>query len=225
MKAYYCLFSMIMLTLSYNSKSQDLTESGNGVTKINEKKMTVKMFNIPEYEKKLKANPDYTGYKTKENIEVEQNYMLDDQHFGGDYNPNYVIEYLHSEKFPDGFTDSYIFNKDGILTEYERYFDDIETGIWKKYNREGEIIDQENKDINYPFLISDVILFSKKYKGDLSQSGSLKRSYDNQKKIYIYIIEWVIKDIETPYTQGFILKGDDGQIVKSYRKDPPRIKM
>ncbi|KQS93086.1 hypothetical protein ASG21_11860 [Chryseobacterium sp. Leaf394] len=213
-----------MLTLSCNSKSQDLTESGKGVTKINEKKMTVKIFNIPEYEKKLKANPDYIGYKTKENVEVKQNYMLDDQHFGGDYNPKYVIEYLHSEKFPDGFTDSYIFNKDGFLTEYERYFDDIETGIWKKY-LEGKIVSQENKDINYPFSIDDVILFSKKNNGDLSKSGSFKRSYDDQQKIYIYTIEWVVKNVEKPYTQGFVLNGGDGKIIKTYRKDSPRIKM
>ncbi|WP_128414310.1 hypothetical protein [Chryseobacterium sp. Leaf394] len=224
MNAYYYLFSIIMLTLSCNSKSQDLTESGKGVTKINEKKMTVKIFNIPEYEKKLKANPDYIGYKTKENVEVKQNYMLDDQHFGGDYNPKYVIEYLHSEKFPDGFTDSYIFNKDGFLTEYERYFDDIETGIWKKY-LEGKIVSQENKDINYPFSIDDVILFSKKNNGDLSKSGSFKRSYDDQQKIYIYTIEWVVKNVEKPYTQGFVLNGGDGKIIKTYRKDSPRIKM
>lgn len=225
MKAYYYLFSIIMLTLSCNSKSQDLTESGKGVTKINEKKMTVKIFNIPEYEKKLKANPDYTGYKTKENVLVEQNYMLDDQHFGGDYNPKYVIEYLQTEKFPDGFADFYIFNKDGILVQYERYFDDIETGVWKKYNREGKIINQENKDVNYSFSIADVILFSKENNGNLSKSGSLKRSYDDEKQIYVYVIEWVVKDEEKPYTQGFVLKGDNGQIMKSYRKDPPRIKM
>ena len=217
------LLTIIFIIISCETKSQKVENLKNDTTVVINYDTPMKKFNIPSYEERIRKNPTFETYIDENGTEIHQYYMMDDSHFSQDYNRKFVVEYIQKETFTNRFVDFYVFNKDGILTKYERSFDDAETGKWKTYSEDGKILSEENKDINYHFSIQQVIDFSKKHKGNLSENGSLKRTFDEKLKKHIYEIQWIVDEPNKSYTKAFILDGSDGKIIKEFEKPVPWI--
>lgn len=220
-------FPLIILSMcmSCQSKSQDIKSmNSHKKTTMIEKITPEKRFNITEFTKKINSDKDYYGFTTNEGIEIRQLAIMDEKHFALDFNPQFVIQYIQKETSQDRFSEKYYFDKDGTLTEYNKYFFDVEVGIWKTYSKEGKILTELNKDEHYPFSVNDVVKFSKEHQGDLSKNGSIKRYFDTKLNKYVYEIEWVVDAPSRSYTRAFILDGTNGQIIKELEKSVPWIR-
>ena len=217
------LLTIIFIIISCETKSQKVENLTKDTTVVVNYDTPMKKFNIPSYEERIRKNPTFETYIDENGTEIHQYYMMDDLHFSQDYSRKFVVEYIQKETFTTRFVDFYVFNKDGILTKYERTFDDAETGIWKTYSEDGKKVTEENKDINYPFSIQQVIDFSKKHKGNLSENGSLKRTFDEKLKKHVYETQWIVDESARSYTQAYILDGSNGKIIKEFEKPVPWI--
>lgn len=214
---------IIFFTISNSCHSKNQKYEVNFKSKIQldtMKQNYIKKFDIDLFEKNVKANSSFEGYTNKENVEISQIMLIDNQNSSTN---NIVKKYIQTELHNDRFEDVFVFDKTGNLREYSRYFSEVETGIWKTYSIDGKILKEVNKDEHYPFSVKDVIDFSKKHKGNLSKNGSLKRAFDEKLQKHVYETEWIVEEPEKSYTKAFILDGASGGIIKEYEKSVPWI--
>ena len=224
MKKLMRIIAIFFIVISCDSHSQTKSiDKSNKTSKMNSQPIPLKKFEIDDFVKNKEADNSYTGYTTDEGIEIVQEALTNNQVDGDKFIKEDVIEYIQTENYPDGFSDIYVFNKVGKLLIFNRYFQEVHSGIWKTYSEDGKILSEENKDINYPFSIQQVIDFSKKHKGNLSENGSLKRRFDEKLKKHIYEIQWIVDEPNKSYTKAFILDGSDGKIIKEFEKPVPWI--
>lgn len=224
MKLFINIFIFFLVFTSCESKSQNTSVILNKTSeKMETVKINLKEFDIDDFEKKIRSDEDYYGYIGKGGVEIQQLAIMDEQHLSQKFDRKFVLQYVQKEIETDGFSNKYYFNVNGRLEEFKQYFFDVETGIWKTYSKDGEILTTVDKDKHYPFSIRQVIEFSKKNKGDLSKAGSLKRLRDNKSDKFIYEIEWVIDEPAKSYTKAFILDGTTGVVIKEFEKSVPWI--
>lgn len=154
---------ILIIALSCDSKSQKIEMvNPNKEIKMDTIKPMLKKFDIKDYEQKKIADNSYEGYTRKDGVEITEISITNDQIEPEIFTRKNVEKYIQTEKGIDGFSDIFVFDKDGVLTEYSRYFQDLETGIWKTYATDGKITSEDDKDKHYSFSIQQVINFSKK---------------------------------------------------------------
>ncbi|KQS93087.1 hypothetical protein [Chryseobacterium sp. Leaf394] len=184
-----------------------------------------KKFDIKKYEKQISENPTYQSFiRASDETEVEQYYILKEEYDFKAYEQKYVDSYIEKETDKNGFITFYSFYQDGKIKETEFHFSEIEYGVWKKYDTDGFIISEINKDENYPFSLLKVIEFAnKKGRDSIKGGGTFSRNFSQTHKKYVYNVELYLRNNKDPHTQIYTLDAADGKILEQERKGIPRI--
>jgi hypothetical protein len=99
-------------------------------------------------------------------------------------------------------------------------FHNIPIGIFRRYNEKGELIEEINRDKNYPFSVYDLIEKIKvTHKIDLNNASGqsyVSREFDKVRNIYIYMIAYENdknKVLQNGQSKYISVNGQTGEIV------------
>lgn len=185
-----------------------------------------KKFDIANYEKKLIENPLYQSFiRESDKAEVEQYYILKEEYDHKAYDQKYVDSYIEKETDKNGFITFYSFYQNGNIKETEFHFSEIEYGTWRVYDMDGFIINEVNKDENYPFSLQKVIEFAnEKGRDPIKGGGTFSRNFSQTYKKYVYNLELYISiNNKESHTQIYILDAADGKVLEQERKGVTKI--
>lgn len=226
--AFQLVFLLVICGFNATCNGQDKKVKNDTLPRHQEdrrqKKSDMESFDVDAYAKKLKENPDYEGYHTKEGVEVSEYYMPDQQAPSDTFNKQWVQSYTRIEERPDGYRTAYQFDRNGRQISVAYYFSTaLEIGKWQKFDSTGKITEEVDKDASFPFSLEKVIAFGKAHKVDFAKTGRLRRGYDSTYKADVWNLRWVA-DAQggEPYQQIYILDGGTGRILKEDREGPPQ---
>ncbi|MBO9594831.1 MAG: hypothetical protein J7599_18145 [Niabella sp.] len=185
----------------------------------------MKKFDIDEYEKKVRANPEYEGYTASDGTEITEYYRLPPEAPDLDaFDRSKVLAYTRIEKQPDGYRVAFQFNNKGNLIAVSYYYSSsLETGTWQQFDDAGRVVSETDKDKGYAFGLPDVIGFGKKHRVDFAKTGRVQRGYDPVYKTNVWELRWTVDERGTePYQQVFVLDGATGKVLSEKKEGPPR---
>lgn len=189
------------------------------------KSVVKKTFDIDTYEKKLRKNPAYEGYRTPDGTEITEYCQLFPEAAAPDsFNREQVQAYTRIEEFSNGYRVVWQFNNKGNLTALSCFYStSLGTGKWQQFDDAGKLIGETDKDREYPFTLTQVIAFGKRQGVDFAKTGYLRRGYDSVYKAHVWALRWVVDEqVKEPHQQIYILDGATGRVLKAYREGPPQ---
>lgn len=183
----------------------------------------MKHFDIARYEQRIKADPRYEGHALNNDEFLWESYTLNPEYLDEGYNKELVTGYTqvleHKQENVKEVTE---FDREGRQRETRQYFADyLETGVWRRYNIQGQVMQETDKDKPYPFSLRQVLDFARQKEADLRTTGQVKRGYDDTRKLYTWTLSWVVDKKDTTYEENYILDGTTGKVLQQQKKPAP----
>jgi len=183
----------------------------------------MKRFDIARYEQKIKADPEYEGYAPDKDHFIWEAYIPDPAYLDEGYNQALIAGYARTEEDRwEAIKETSEFDREGRLKATRTYFNDyLEVGIWRRWNVQGQMIEETDKDKPYPFTLRQVLDFAGQKGADLRTTGSVKRDYDTTLKQYVWRLTWVAEHNGRSYEQYYLLDGVSGKILQQRQGPAP----
>lgn len=220
----FCL--VVLLFSCRQTKSGQATQQNKAsdkVIKTQEKEPQMRKFDVDNYEKQMIANPLYEGKTLEDGSYVREYYIprpnVDAEPFMRKAAELFVERIEHK----DGFNELISYYNNGNIHQYNKFFSiELEVGIWKYYDEQGNLTKTEDKDLGYKFTLNDVIAFGKKNNVDFHQDGDLQRGFSSRFKKNVWTVSW-IEDLPAGdrVEHVCILDGDNGAVLERQKRAAP----
>ncbi|MGN8059996.1 hypothetical protein ACTJKN_27200 [Pedobacter sp. 22163] len=188
-----------------------------------DKAAQMRKFDIDNFEKQMIADPLYDGKTLEDGSYVQEYYIPKPNADTAPFNRNSAQLFVEKIRHKDGFEELVTYYSNGNIKEYNKFFSiELEVGIWKYYDEQGNVTKTINKDSDYKFTLNDVIAYGKKNEVDFHQDGDLQRGFSNRFKKNVWTISWIEDVPSKDSIEHFcILDGDSGAVLERQKRDAP----
>lgn len=209
-------------TKSGQIRQQD-TIANKTIKTVQKKEPQMRKFDVDNYEKQMIANPLYEGKTLEDGSYVKEYYIpkpnVDTEPFTRKAAELFVERIEHK----NGFVELISYYNNGNIREYNEFFSiELEVGIWKYYDEQGNLTKTVDKDLGYKFNLNDVIAFGKRNKVDFHQEGDLQRGFSDRFKKNVWTITWIEDLLAGDRIEHFcILDGNSGDVLERQKRPAP----
>lgn len=172
------------------------------VTACNAQKITtMKKFDIIQYQEKKKNNPSYDGYYLKDSTYIKQ---LGNKNSGfAEYEtpPSPAVFQIYREFYSNG----------GLKLEGKTFPNDFNKGIWKEYDKQGNLVKEIDYDKGFEYTWEDLVKYLEKRKVDIKDTTNTDIRKENG--------NWRFSYVEGIYIYDVIIDGKTGKILKDVKNE------
>jgi len=219
---------LVLLFSCQQTKTEKVIAKNTASDKIiktvqQDKAAQMRKFDIDNFEKQMIANPLYDG-KTLEDGSYAQEYYIPKPNADTEpFNRNAAQLFVEKIRRKDGFEELITYYSSGNIKEYNEFFSiELEVGIWKYYDEQGNVTKTINKDSDYKFTLNDVIVYGKKNGVDFHDDGDLQRGFSSRFKKNVWTISWIEDMPSADSIEHFcILDGDSGTVLERQKRAAP----
>lgn len=188
-----------------------------------EKEPQMRKFDVDNYEKRMIANPDYEGRTLEDGSYVREYYIPKPNVDAEPFSRNAAQLFVERIEHKDGFQELISYYNNGNIHEYNQFFSiELEVGIWKYYDAQGNLTKSVDKDLGYKFTLNDIIAFGKRNGVDFHQDGDLQRGFSDRFKKNVWTVIW-IEDLPAGdrVQHVCILDGNSGDVLERLKRPAP----
>ncbi|WP_316826790.1 hypothetical protein [Pedobacter miscanthi] len=222
------MFCLLVLACScQQTKSgqigQQDTIASKKIKTVQKKEPRMRKFDVDNYEKQMIANPLYEGKTLEDGSHVKEYYIPKPNVDAEPFTRKAAELFVERIEHKNGFNELISYYNNGNIHEYNNFFSiELEVGIWKYYDEQGNLTKTVDKDLGYKFTLNDVIAFGKKNDVDFHHDGNLQRGFSDRFKKNVWTVSW-IEDLPAGdrVEHVCILDGDNGTVLERKKEDAP----
>ncbi|MET4083704.1 hypothetical protein ABIB40_003676 [Pedobacter sp. UYP30] len=186
-------------------------------------KNKMEKFDVGKFAAEMLKDEGYSGYYLKDGTYVQEGYMPKPNASSQPFDTSAVLTYDQQIITPDNYTKINEFYASGQLKKSLLMFSvDLETGLWKYYDEQGNLTESIDKDKGYKFTLENVIDFGKAKNIDFYKEGDVNRGFDEKFKKNVWAVSWFERKInEDAVNQIYLLDGDSGAELNHITKPAP----